>query len=198
MSDSSERVTCRHMLMYDSDDSFSDPDEAIDNYYEMLAAYDNNEETSISDIDTEELKKMEIIPTYKGNLSSLFDDSENDDSEIESITIRKINESKENPDPNIFDYNNSFEYSLDGGNTWILYEYPLGCYNIDYLTSILKEDINIDDIQFVGCAEEQRVDLILNNNAQVRFIPTSKFNEVIGFDNGTYTQSTRGRRYPNF
>lgn len=116
---------------------------------------------------------------------------------IDSIT-EKINKKIYNPDPNIFDYNNSFEYSLDGGNTWILYNYPLGCYNIDYLTSILKEDINIDDIQFVGCAEEQRVDLILNNNAQVRFIPTSKFNEVIGFDNGTYTQSTRGRRYPNF
>lgn len=52
MSDSSERVTCRHMLMYDSDDSFSDPDEAIDNYYEMLAAYDDSEEApTLPDID---------------------------------------------------------------------------------------------------------------------------------------------------
>ncbi len=116
---------------------------------------------------------------------------------IDSI-IEKINKKFWNPDPNIFDYNNSFEYSLDGGNTWILYSYPLGCYNIDYLTNILKEDINSDDIQFIGCVEEQRVDLILKNNAQVRFIPTSKFNEVIGFDNGTYTQTTRGQHYPKF
>lgn len=51
MRGSSKRVTCRHMLMYDSDDSFSDPDEAIDNYYEMLAAYDDSEATHVSDIE---------------------------------------------------------------------------------------------------------------------------------------------------
>jgi hypothetical protein len=105
--------------------------------------------------------------------------------------------------------NNTLEYSHDGGTTWTTITIDDGIYGISDLQTAIQNALrannhyqvvagaDVFDIKIVGNLSTLKVDITLTNNFQIRFGSGTKFNELLGWNTGTYMASGSGQNPAN-